>query len=100
MKKRTIPLPLGDNPILDFEANASQLVVVPVEPGEAPCLEGDPSTDPEVLLVCYNRIIKCQDRIRLDATTRRPSLTPPPLTDGAVPPAALQLNLERPLLAL
>ena len=50
MKKRTIPLPLGDNPILDFEANASQIVVVPVESGEAPCLEGDPSTDPEVRL--------------------------------------------------
>ncbi len=48
------------------------------------------NAEAEQLLVCYNRIIKCQDRLRLDATTSRPSLTPPPLADGAKPPATLQ----------
>lgn len=48
MKKRTIPLPFGDNPRLDFEANASQIEVVATKAGEAPCLEVDASTDPEV----------------------------------------------------
>jgi hypothetical protein len=50
MKKRTIPLPFGDSPILDFEANASNIEVVRVKSGEAPCLEVDGSTEPEVRL--------------------------------------------------
>jgi hypothetical protein len=50
MKKRTMTLPFGDNPILDFEANASQLEVVTLKPGEAPCLEVDSSSEPEVRL--------------------------------------------------
>jgi uncharacterized protein YraI len=44
--------------------------------------------DAETLLLCYNRIIKCQDRIRLDATSPRPSLILPASTD-ARPSAAL-----------
>ncbi len=46
--------------------------------------------DPETILICQNRIVKCQDRLRLDPNTRRPSLTPPPLVEGARPPASLQ----------
>ena len=48
MKTQRIPLPFGDNPVLDFEASASQLEVVPVDPGEAPCLEFDGAIQPEV----------------------------------------------------
>lgn len=48
MKTRTIPLPFGESPILDFEANAAQLELVPVKPGEAPRLEYEAAIDPEV----------------------------------------------------
>ncbi len=48
------------------------------------------NSDPELLLVCYNRIIRCQDRQRLNATATRTPLTPPPLAPGARAPASLQ----------
>ena len=47
------------------------------------------NADPEMLLVCC-RIIRCQDRQRLNAATPRTTLTPPPLAPGAQPPASLQ----------
>lgn len=48
MKTQRIPLPFGDRSVLDFEANASQLEVVPVKNGEAPCLEWEGAVAPEV----------------------------------------------------
>lgn len=48
MKTRTIPLPFGESPILDFEANAAQLELVPVKPGEEPRLEYEAAVEPEV----------------------------------------------------
>lgn len=48
MTTRRIPLPFGESPVLDFEAAASQLEVVPTLPGEEPCLEVDGALDPEV----------------------------------------------------
>jgi len=48
------------------------------------------NADAESLLVCYNRVIKCQDRLRLDANSPRPSFTPPVLAVGAQPSATLQ----------
>lgn len=48
MKTRTIPLPFGDSPVLDFEASAASLEVVPVHAGQAPCLELEAAVDPEV----------------------------------------------------
>ena len=44
------------------------------------------NADPELLLVCYNRIIKCQDRIKFDGGAPRTNL--PPL-DGGKSPATL-----------
>lgn len=43
------------------------------------------NSDPELLLVCYNRIIKCQDRLRLDGSTVKL-----PASDGFKSPASLQ----------
>jgi hypothetical protein len=43
------------------------------------------NADPEMQLICYNRITKCQDRVRLDGNVARP-----PTIDGAKPPASLQ----------
>jgi len=48
------------------------------------------NADAESLLVCYNRIIKCQDRMRLDANAPRPTFSAPVVADGARPPAMLQ----------
>jgi hypothetical protein len=47
------------------------------------------NSDPELLLVCYNRIIKCQDRLRLDGGPR-PAPAAPSSSDPAKSPAALQ----------
>lgn len=43
------------------------------------------NADSEKQLICYNRITKCQDRLRLDGSSARP-----PIVDGAKPPASLQ----------
>ena len=43
------------------------------------------NADPEMQLICYNRITKCQDRLRLDGNVGRP-----PTIDGVKPPASLQ----------
>lgn len=43
------------------------------------------NADPEMQLICYNRITKCQDRARLDNNVARP-----PVIDGSKPPASLQ----------
>ncbi len=48
MKTRKLSLPFGDSPILDFEANASQLTVLPCAPGEAPYLEWEGAAEPLV----------------------------------------------------
>lgn len=48
MKTRTIALPFGDSPILDFEANAAQLELKPVKPGEPAFLEYEAAIEPEV----------------------------------------------------
>jgi hypothetical protein len=45
------------------------------------------NADPELLLVCYNRIIKCQDRLRLEGNRRSNSTN---IDDGSKPAAALQ----------
>jgi hypothetical protein len=47
------------------------------------------NSDPERLLVCYNRIIKCQDRLRLDPAPVRPTL-PQSVVVGAQPAVVLQ----------
>lgn len=43
------------------------------------------NADPEMQLICYNRITKCQDRQRLDGNVARP-----PAIDSPRPPASLQ----------